>query len=374
MMLEQRITPLVSENSAPPIAHLRVDNVVKRFGATTAVDGVTLEIPKGAFATLLGPSGCGKTTLLRMIAGFYEPDGGVIYLDDKRIDQLPAHKRGTAMVFQDYALFPHMRVAENVGYGLRLAGLPKTEIVRRVADTLEFVGMTGLGDRWPNQLSGGQQQRVALARALVVEPQVLLLDEPLSNLDANLRERMRWELRSLQQKLNITFLYVTHDQAEALAMSDWVAVMNGGHVEQWGSPWDIYYYPRTAFMAGFVGSANLQPATVLQHDERTLTVTLANHRLTIPAPRAAVGTDVLLCIRPETLAIGTDPGDSAYINLPGVVTRRAFLGHIMRYWVQIGQDEWIVDQSDPGMAAQAFDGPVVISLQPERVHVIASPA
>ena len=197
-----------SQNSAQYAAHLR-DRVVKRFGWTAAVDKVSLEIPKGAFATLLGPSGCGKTTLLRMIAGFYEPDSGVMYLDNKRIDQLPAHKRGTAMVFQDYALFPHMRVADNVGYGLRLAGLSKTEITQRVAATLEFVGLTGLGDRWPNQLSGGQQQRVALARALVVKPQILLLDEPLSNLDANLRERMRWELRALQQKLNITFLYVT---------------------------------------------------------------------------------------------------------------------------------------------------------------------
>ncbi|MCC7450358.1 MAG: ABC transporter ATP-binding protein [Anaerolineae bacterium] len=370
-MLEQRVTPLASENNHTPSAvHLRIDQVVKRFGNTTAVDGVSLEIPKGAFATLLGPSGCGKTTLLRMIAGFYDPDGGVIYLNDQRIDQLPAHKRGTAMVFQDYALFPHMRVAENVGYGLQLAGLPKAEIARRVADTLEFVGMSGLGDRWPNQLSGGQQQRVALARALVVEPQVLLLDEPLSNLDANLRERMRWELRALQQKLNITFLYVTHDQAEALAMSDWVAVMNGGRVEQWGSPWDIYYHPRTAFMAGFVGSANLQPATVVQRDTGTLTVTLHDHRLSIPAPQTPVESDVLLCIRPETLTIDTAPRDPTCVSLSGVVARRAFLGHIMRYWVQIGQDEWIVDQSDPGMIAQAFDGPVVISLQPERVHVI----
>src|SRR5258706_8009489 len=209
-MALSKTAPATDEKQLKNTAHLRLDSVVKRFDSVTAVDHVSLNIPQGAFATLLGPSGCGKTTLLRMIAGFYEPDGGSIYLDDARIDQLPAHKRGTAMVFQDYALFPHMRVYDNVAYGLRLAGLPKEQIAERVGETLQFVDLSGLFDRWPNQLSGGQQQRVALARALVVRPKVLLLDEPLSNLDANLRERMRWELRTLQQQLNITFLYVTH--------------------------------------------------------------------------------------------------------------------------------------------------------------------
>jgi len=177
-----------------PAAHLRLDAVVKHFDAVTAIDHVTLEIPQGAFATLLGPSGCGKTTLLRLIAGFYEPDGGAVYLDNTRIDHSPAHKRGTAMVFQDYVLFPHMRVYENVAYGLRLAGLPKDQIAQRVAETLQLVDLSNLVERWPKQLSDGQQQRVALARALVIRPKVLLLDEPLSNLDADLRERMRWEL------------------------------------------------------------------------------------------------------------------------------------------------------------------------------------
>ena len=198
-----------------------------------------------------------------MIAGFYEPDAGAMYLDNARIDHLPAHKRGTAMVFQDYALFPHLRVYENVAYGLRLAGLPKAQIAQRVAETLQFVDLAGVVERWPNQLSGGQQQRGAGA-CPGGTPQVLLLDEPLSNLDANLRERMRWELRALQQRLNITFLYVTHDQSEALAMSDWIAVMHQGRVEQWGTPWDIYYHPRTPFMANFVGAANLQAAVVVQ--------------------------------------------------------------------------------------------------------------
>jgi ABC-type Fe3+/spermidine/putrescine transport system ATPase subunit len=193
---------IAADKGALQAAHLRLDAVVKRFEAMTAVDHVTLAIPPGAFATLLGPSGCGKATLLRLTAGFYEPQGGAIYLDHARIDQLPAHRRGTAMVFQAYALFPHMRVYDNVAYGLRLAGLPKGQIAQRVAETLQFVDLSGVVERWPHQLSGGQQQ-VALVRALVVRPKVLLLDEPLSNLDASLRERIRWELRALQQRLNL---------------------------------------------------------------------------------------------------------------------------------------------------------------------------
>ncbi len=366
----------MTPDQSPQAAHLRLDSVTKRFGAMTAVDGVSLQIPRGAFATLLGPSGCGKTTLLRTIAGFYEPDGGGIYLDGQRIDQLAAHRRGTAMVFQDYALFPHMRVEENVAYGLRLARVPQKEIKQRVAETLQFVGLTGLADRWPNQLSGGQQQRVALARALIVQPKVLLLDEPLSNLDAHLREHMRWELRALQQRLKITFLYVTHDQSEALAMSDWIAVMNGGHVEQWGEPWEIYYHPRTAFMADFVGSANLLPATVAEQTGNTLTTRLGEHQLSVARPEqlpVSIGENVLLCIRPETLAIGIAANATSCLSLPGTVVRHAFLGHIMRYWVQIAGKEWIVDQSDPGVSAQIFEGAVVVSVDPSRIHVIMQP-
>jgi ABC-type Fe3+/spermidine/putrescine transport system ATPase subunit len=359
-----------------PAAHLRLDAMVKRFDAVTAVDHVTLAIPPGAFATLLGPSGCGKTTLLRMIAGFYEPDAGAMYLDKTRIDHLPAHKRGTAMVFQDYALFPHLRVYDNVAYGLRLAGLPKAQIARRVTETLQFVDLAGVVERWPNQLSGGQQQRVALARALVVRPKVLLLDEPLSNLDANLRERMRWELRALQQRLNITFLYVTHDQAEALAMSDWIAVMHQGRVEQWGMPWEIYYHPRTPFMANYVGAANLQPAVVVQRGQRTLSVRLGAHcfDVSVPHPVAQPGATVQLCIRPETLTMSSAVSDQALcparIGLAGIIVRQAFLGHLMRYWVQINSDEWMVDQADPGAVLQRLHGPVTVWLNPERIHVI----
>jgi len=356
-------------------AHLRLEHLVKRFGPTMAVDDVTLDIPKGSFATLLGPSGCGKTTLLRTIAGFYEPNDGAIYLEDRRIDHLPAHRRGTAMVFQDYALFPHMSVFDNIAYGLRLAKVQGAQLDRRVHETVEFVGLQGLEKRWPSQLSGGQQQRVALARALVVQPRVLLLDEPLSNLDANLRERMRWELRSLQQRLNITFVYVTHDQSEALAMSDWIAVIKDGRVMQWGDPWEIYYHPRTTFMAEFVGAANLEPVKIVDCHPPKATVVWHDYRLELPAPEGGAADEALLCIRPEAITISAEPGDQArYISLPGTVTRKAFLGHIMRYWVQMGKAEWIVDESDPGANLRTFDGAVYLLCDPHRVHLIAMPA
>src|SRR5438552_17601790 len=229
-----------------------------------------------------------------MIAGFYEPDAGDIEIGGRRVNDLPAHRRGTAMVFQDYALFPHMTVYDNVAYGLRVAGRPRPERDKRVNDTLTFVGLGGMGGRWPNQLSGGQQQRVAVARALVIEPQVLLLDEPLSNLDAKLREQLRVELRILQRRLGMTFVYVTHDQDEALSLSDWIAVMNAGKVEQAGTPWEIYYQPRTAFLADFVGAVNLVPATIADLAAETVTVTFGRYRAEVRRPEASLraGQDV----------------------------------------------------------------------------------
>ena len=358
---------------AAETAHLRVDNVTKRFGAAKAVDNVSFAIPRGAFATLLGPSGCGKTTTLRMIAGFYDPDEGDIVLGGKRINQLPAHRRGTAMVFQDYALFPHMTVKDNVGYGLRVAGVAGKERERRVAETLEFVGLGGLGHRWPNQLSGGQQQRVAVGRALVVRPQILLLDEPLSNLDAKLRESLRWEMRELQQQLRMTFIYVTHDQDEALSLSDWIAVMNQGRVEQAGTPWEIYYRPRTEFLADFVGAVNLVPA--IARDVRGATAVLAFGGARVPVglpPGVSVREDqeVRLSVRPESLWLASAGATAqGMISLAGTVARRAFLGDIMRYWVNVDGREWIVDQADPG-AGVAFEGSVSLMLRPERAHVI----
>ena len=354
-------------------AHVRVSHVTKRFGGVTAVDNVSFDIPKGSFATLLGPSGCGKTTTLRMVAGFYDPDEGDIEIGGRRVNDLPVHRRGTAMVFQDYALFPHMTVRENVAYGLRVAHVGGAERTRRVDDTLAFVGLQGLGDRWPSQLSGGQQQRVAVARALVIEPQVLLLDEPLSNLDAKLREQLRVELRILQRRLGMTFVYVTHDQAEALSLSDWIAVMNAGKVEQAGAPWDIYYHPKTEFLADFVGAVNLVPGRVADLADGVVTVEFGPHRASVQRPAALElerGQTVKLCVRPESFLIAPAGTSAPGIALQGLVARRSFLGDTMRYWVKVDDREWIVDQPDPG-ATTPLDGPVTLSLRPERVHVIA---
>ena len=354
--------------------HLRLSHVTKRFGDAAAVDDVSFDVPRGSFATLLGPSGCGKTTTLRMIAGFYDPDAGDIELAGRRINNLPAHKRGAAMVFQDYALFPHMNVRDNVGYGLRLQRKSKADIVKKVDETLKFVGLTGLGDRSPNQLSGGQQQRVAVARALVVEPEILLLDEPLSNLDAKLRESLRWELRSFQQRLGMTFVYVTHDQDEALSLSDWVAVMNAGKVEQAGVPWEIYYHPKTAFLADFVGAVNLVPSIVRDVRDGIATVSLGATHAPVRVPEGmtlSTGASVQLCIRPESLALRpTTASADGQVLVPGTVARKAFLGDLMRYWVTVDGREWIVDQPDPG-AATPYDGAVQVAIRPERIHIIA---
>jgi ABC-type Fe3+/spermidine/putrescine transport system ATPase subunit len=361
------------EARVPETSHLKVDHVTKSFGNVVAVDDVSFEVPRGAFATLLGPSGCGKTTTLRMIAGFYDPDQGDIVLGGRRINQLPAHRRGTAMVFQDYALFPHMTVKDNVSYGLRLAKVSKEERERRVAETLQFVGLTGLGDRWPNQLSGGQQQRVAVARALVLRPEVLLLDEPLSNLDAKLRVQLRWELRTLQQQLKMTFVYVTHDQDEALSLSDWIAVMNAGKVEQHGSPWEIYYRPRTAFLADFVGAVNLVPATVRSIESGQAVVAFGERSIGVPVPPDVTlrpGAEVKICVRPEALGLLPPGAHADGAALPGRVARKAFLGDLMRYWVAVDGREWLVDQPDPG-ANVPYDGDVIVQIRPERVHLIA---
>lgn len=346
-------------------AHVRLVGVSKRFAAdAAAVDGVSFEVPRGSFTTILGPSGCGKTTTLRMIAGFYQPDGGDIFLGDRRLNDVPAHRRGTAMVFQDYALFPHMTVEENVGYGPRLARTPKGEAQLAVKETLGMLGLERFGKRLPNQLSGGQQQRVALARALVTKPEVLLLDEPLSNLDAKLRVQVRAELTAIQRRLGLTTIYVTHDQDEALAMSDWIAVMNQGQVIQWGTPWEVYYKPRTAFMAEFVGSVNLIRAPVVGSRLR-----LGDQE--IDAPQGVSGSEALLCIRPETLALSSEPVAGG-VALEGQLVRRTFLGHLMRYSVLVGDQEWLVDVPDPGGHPEPGDR-VTLTVNPARIHVVPDP-
>jgi len=309
--------------TAAPAVPVRVDRLSKRFGPVVAVDAVSLEFPAGKLVTLLGPSGCGKTTTLRMIAGLEYPTGGRIFIGDEDVTPLPAANRGVTMVFQSYALFPHLTVFENVAYGLRIAKRPAAEIARRVGDVLTLVGLPEVGRRYPAQLSGGQQQRVALARALVMEPKVLLFDEPLSNLDAKLRKRVRGEIRELQQRLGITSIYVTHDQAEALALSDVIIVMNQGKVEQIGAPRDLYTRPATQFVADFIGEANLLAG---RYADGRVTI----GPLTIPFQQQGVEPGAVMVVaRPEAIAVRTD-GD----GLPGRVRTAFFMGMSNEYLIE----------------------------------------
>ncbi len=344
--------------------HLRLANVVKRFGPSVAVDGVSLEIEEGCFFTLLGPSGCGKTTLLRVVAGFHTPDAGDVFLRDRRITQLPPHARGTAMVFQEYALFPHMTVAENVAYGLRMRRVPPAQIRERVARVLELVGLTGQEGKYPHQLSGGQQQRVALARALVVEPEVLLLDEPLSNLDAKLRLRVREELRELQRRLGQTTVYVTHDQEEALALSDRVAVLNHGRILQVGTPEEVYRNPTSRFVAEFVGLANFVPGEVVSPGR----VRAGRVELRVDGLRATPGGRVVLAVRPEEVRVCQDPPDTKPNVLRGRVRSATFLGPVRRLTVDAEGFSWVVDvRADEAVAPEAE---VTLEVPAERLRVV----
>ena len=284
---------------------VQLDGVLKRFGDSIALHKVSLKIQEGEFVTLLGPSGCGKTTLLNLMAGFAEADNGEIFIDGQLVTETPPYQREIGIVFQNYALFPHMNVAKNVGYGLRMRGVPKAEIAQRVEQALALVKLQGYGERKPSELSGGQQQRVALARALVIRPKVLLLDEPFSALDKNLRLSMQIELKDIQRKLGVTTVFVTHDQSEALSMSDRVVVMSAGHVRQIGTPDAIYRRPEDPFVASFVGDVNILPGQYLSRDELA-TLKLGDSQLRLPADRvhAEVGSRLDVYVRPENIRLG----------------------------------------------------------------------
>jgi ABC-type Fe3+/spermidine/putrescine transport system ATPase subunit len=308
-----------------------VHGVVRRFGSTIAVDGATLDIADGELFTLLGPSGCGKTTLLRLIAGFHAPDEGEIRFGDRRVDGLPPYARNIGMVFQNYALWPHMTVRGNITYGLRLRKLSSTEIRSRLAHVLSQVNLTGLEDRYPGQLSGGQQQRVALARALVLSPDILLLDEPLSSLDAKIRVQVRGEIRRLQQALGITTVYVTHDQEEALSLSDRIAVMRDGRIQQVAGPKTLYERPVNRFVADFVGTNNLIPGVC---KERGAGGILVETVLGLVHGRAedgiTAGVRCVLTVRPENVTLGPG-GDNVF---EGRVVVASYLGTVLRYEVE----------------------------------------
>jgi iron(III) transport system ATP-binding protein len=317
---------------------IAVEGLTKRFGSQEVVSRVSFAIGEGELFTLLGPSGCGKTTLLRLIAGFYAADEGEIRFDDRRVNDVPAHERGIGMVFQNYALWPHMTVSDNVGYGLKLRRIGRAEIADRVKGALDKVRLAGLGDRYPGQLSGGQQQRVALARALVLNPQILLLDEPLSNLDAKVRIQVRAEIRKLQKELGITTVYVTHDQEEALTLSDRIAVFNQGKVFQLGAPKELYERPANRFVADFIGINNLIDGTVRAVDSASggLTVDTAIGSIrAMPREGLRVGDRCVLCIRPENVALGDTDGDRNVV--PGAIAFTAYLGNTVRYDVDLGK-------------------------------------
>jgi iron(III) transport system ATP-binding protein len=328
--------------------------VTKRFGGTTAVDRVSLEVGDGELFTLLGPSGCGKTTLLRLVAGFYAADGGEIRFGSRRVDGLPPYARNIGMVFQNYALWPHMTVRGNVAYGLRLRKLSAAEIEHRLTAGLARVNLTGLEDRYPGQLSGGQQQRVALARALVLNPDILLLDEPLSNLDAKIRMQVRGEIRTLQKELGITTLYVTHDQEEALSLSDRVAVMRDGRVQQVAAPKALYERPVNRFVADFVGTNNFIAGVCKEGAGAEVVVETALGPLRgRPADGLPIGERCVLAVRPENLRL-----DGAGANVvDGRVRITAYLGSILRYDIETAaglvlkvdvQDPWHHDLLPPG--------------------------
>ena len=322
---------------------LQLKQINKYFGRSHVIKDVNIDFEKGHFVTFLGPSGCGKTTLLRMVAGFYEPDDGEILLNGKRIERIPPYSRNTAMVFQEYALFPHMNVFDNVSYGLRVKNRPKEEIERRVKEALDLMQLKGMEDRFPNQMSGGQQQRVAVARALVMNPEVLLLDEPLSNLDAKLRESVRVELRDIQKKMGLSTIYVTHDQSEALSMSDMIVVLKGGVVHQTGSPQEIYFEPKTPFVADFIGTTNILSVKGLGEN----TVSYGNDR--IPTTKSVnAGQEYCLSIRPECLKLVKEAVDGQ-VNVKVTIQNKMFLGEKIRYFVNdsLGK-EWIIDIYDPG--------------------------
>ena len=309
------------------MSFIQLKSLAKQFGATKVVNDFSLSIPKGAFVSLLGPSGCGKTTVLRMLAGLEAPTSGSVVIDGKDVTGLKANQRQIGMVFQAYALFPNLTVAQNVAFGLRVAGKPRAEIDKRVAEMLELIGLPDLGSRYPFQLSGGQQQRVALARAIAPRPRVLLLDEPLSALDAKIRVSLRSEIRMIQRELGITTVFVTHDQEEALSISDQVVVMNGGMAEQAGTPFEIYNAPRTKFVATFVGTLNILLGKV--EDAAAGVVRAHGETLRLATPiAAAAGTDVALAIRPESIRLaGAERCD---IQVPAEIGDVSFLGSVIR--------------------------------------------
>jgi spermidine/putrescine ABC transporter ATP-binding subunit len=357
---------------------VEIDNLTARYGDTVAIRNVSITLEASQFITVLGPSGCGKTTLLRVLAGFAEYDGRVL-IDGVPIDGVPPHKRGIGIVFQDYALFPHMTVEQNIGFGLRMRNCPANAKREAVETGIRLLRLNGLGDRYPHELSGGQQQRVALARAIAINPALLLLDEPLAALDKNLRDDMQVELRQLQQKVGITTMFVTHDQEEALALSDKVIVMNHGEVRQFGTPMEIYNSPKDRFVANFIGKSNIFKAQVIGMEERLLICRLASGAV-VKAPASGdlgQGTPVYLSIRPEMLVLAQagSPPIGLKNSMSGVIEHVTYLGHRSKIRVRLSDDARLdVNQPNSGTGQHAMlwqiGQAVTLSWSPENTVVI----
>ncbi len=349
---------------------VRLEAVSKHYGDVVAVDDISLEIPRGSFFALLGPSGCGKTTTLRMIGGFDAPSAGRILLGGEDVSHLPPYKREVNTVFQSYALFPHLSIADNVGFGLREQRVDKKERIRRVGEALELVDLAGYERRKPRQLSGGQQQRVAVARALINQPRVLLLDEPLGALDLKLRRQMQFELKRIQQEVGITFVHVTHDQEEAMTMADQIAVMTGGRIDQLGAPAELYERPATAFVAGFLGISNLVAGTV----DGDAVTTAAGHRLRVRADALAGRSGaVRVGFRPEKVTIDRAAGGSGAGNaLRGVVREHAYVGVATQYVVDTPEGEVQVfhQNATSGVDVAAPGTEVTLTWDPEATFVV----
>lgn len=355
-------------------AFIEFKNVTKMFDSFRALDNITLTIPQGCFMTLLGPSGCGKTTLMRQLSGFSEPDMGDIFIKGKRVNGLPPYKRNTPLVFQEYALFPHMTVDENITYGLKLQNIEKDSMRKRMDEMLNMFNLVGLEKRFPKQLSGGQQQRVAFARALIMGQEILLLDEPLSNLDAKLRVDVRTELRQIQKKLGITTIYVTHDQDEALSMSDLIAVMRAGKIEQLGTPWEIYFKPVNHFVADFVGTVNFLDVTISDISQDKIFVGWQGKIITMNRANYDFnrGEAASLVVRPEYISLRSaesKENSNSDNSLSGEIIFYSFLGRFIRYWVKVKNYTFIVDDSNPSLSG-ALEGNVLISLDGNKLHLL----
>jgi spermidine/putrescine transport system ATP-binding protein len=359
-------------NAQAPEATVRLEGVVKRFNTMTAVDNLDMQVAKGEFFSMLGPSGCGKTTTLRIIAGFEQPDEGEVFLEGKPVADTPPYQRNVNTVFQSYALFEHLNVWDNVAFGLRRKKVPEPEIRKRVGEMLELVRLKQKATNRPRQLSGGQQQRVALARALVNLPAVLLLDEPLGALDLQLRKQMQIELKQIQRTVGITFVYVTHDQEEALTMSDRIAVMNEGVIQHCGTPEEIYERPANAFVAGFIGISNLLPGAVEDHGVRLKTGQLIPAEMDDEIP---AGEDVFLCIRPEKLRLAE--AQSGQASVEGTVAETVYLGTATQYLISVAPDVRLVAIENNTHTATRDDRPargsrVTVSWLPEHGRVLRS--